>query len=52
MVQLSNLSSFDIVLMGANFNSKIGAQDALITEHEKNLTYLPHDYEKEIFISI
>ena len=34
-----------MVFIGGDFNSRIGTQNYFITEHEKDLNYLPQDYE-------
>ena len=43
--KLSKFSPNDMIFVGGEFNSRIGTQNDFITENEKDLNYLPQDYE-------
>ena len=49
---MSKFSSSDIILIGGDFNSRLGTQDDIITENENDLVYLPQDYEIDSITSI
>ena len=49
---MSKFSSSDIILIGGDFNSRLGTQDDIITENENDLAYLPQDYEIDGITSI
>ena len=50
--QLTSFSSSDIIFIGGDFNSRIGTHDDFISENEKDLTYLPQDYELDSITSV
>ena len=50
--QLSKFSPNDMVFRGGDFNSRIRATMDLINEHEKDLNYLPLDYEFDTIRSV
>ena len=41
-----------MVFVGSDFNSRIGTQNDFITESEKDLNYLPQDYELDTIRSV
>ena len=41
-----------MVFVGSDFNSRIGTQNDFITENEKDLNYLPQDYELDTIRSV
>ena len=43
--QLSKFSPSDLVLIGGDFNSRVGTRSDFIFENDKDLKYLPSDYE-------
>ena len=49
---MSKFYSSDIILIGGDFNSRLGTQDDIITENENDLVYLPQDYEIDSITSI
>ena len=50
--QLKIFSSSDIVFIGGDFNSRIGTQNDLILESEKDISYLTPDYEIDTTLPI
>ena len=49
--QLNHFSSTDILIIGGDFNSRIGVQSDFITEGEKDLNYLPQGYQLDCILS-
>lgn len=45
---LLKFSTNDIVFIGGDFNSKIEIENDFITENEKDLNYLPQNYELDV----
>ena len=43
--QLNKFSPNDMIFMGGDFNSRIGTQNDFIIGNEKDLNYLPQDYQ-------
>ena len=41
-----------MVFVGSDFNSRIGTHNDFITESEKDLNYLPQDYELDTIRSV
>ena len=41
-----------MIFVGGNFNSRIGTQNDFIIENEKDLNYLPQDYELDTIRSV
>ena len=50
--QLSKFSPNDMVFVGGDFNIRIGTQNDFIIENEKDLNYLPQDYELDTIRSV
>ena len=50
--QLSKFSPNDMVFIGGDFNSRIGTQTGFIIENDKDLNYLPLDYELDTITSV
>ena len=50
--QFNKFSPNDMVFIGGNFDCRIRARNDFIIENEKDLYYLPQDYELETMTSI
>lgn len=50
--QLSKFSSTEMVFRGGDFNIRIGIQNDFMIENEKDLNYLPQDYELNTIRSV
>ena len=47
--QLAKFSESDQIIIGGDFNSRIGTKADLITEDKKDLDFLPESYELDTF---